>query len=179
MRIRKTVFENVKVIDAHEFVDSRGTFKKIFDSDRVEQIIQHDFRIKQVNISQNTRKGTVRGMHLQNKPFGESKIVFCSKGSVNDVVVDMRKESSTYLQAFNFILNEHDQNLIYIPNGFAHGYQSLVDNTELIYLSNNVYNKMYESGLNPLDPIVEPQWTIPISELSERDQKLPRVTVIK
>lgn len=176
MLIKNNIFEKVKEIDAHEFVDSRGTFKKIFDSEKIERIIQHQFNIKQVNISQNILKGTVRGMHLQNKSFGESKIVFCSKGSVNDVVVDLRKKSNTYMQVFSFLLNENDQRLIYIPDGFAHGYQSLCDDTELIYLSNNIYNKKYESGVNPLDPIIKSHWTIPISQLSERDRNLPGIT---
>lgn len=169
-------FEEIKLIEAHEFRDSRGIFKKIFDRDKIEQIIQGEFEIKQVNISQNSLEGTVRGMHLQNEPYGESKIVFCSKGSVNDVVVDMRKKSDSYLQVFNFILDEKDANVIYIPKGFAHGYQSLVDDSELIYLSDNIYKKSYESGISPIDPIVFSQWTLPISQLSERDRSLPKIS---
>lgn len=176
---KNTNFEAIQVIEAHEFRDSRGTFKKIFDSDKITELIHKNFQIKQVNISHNPIRGTVRGMHMQKEPFGESKIVFCSKGILNDVVVDLRKGSETYLQVYSFLLNESDNKLVYIPSGFAHGYQTLKNDSELIYLSNNEYAKDFESGLNPLDPIVKSNWSIPISQMSDRDQSLPIVPLIK
>ena len=147
-------------------------FKKVFDQQKIENLIQKQFSIKQLNISSNRQRGTVRGMHFQRPPFEEAKIIFCTRGSINDVVIDLRPNSSTYLRVKSIVLSEDDNKLIFIPSGCAHGYQSLTDNTEIIYHSDTFYNVDYESGINPRDPAIFPHWSIPITELSDRDSKL-------
>lgn len=171
--------ENLEIVQIHEFKDLRGTFKKVFDQKKLESIIQRKFSIRQLNISSNNHKGTVRGMHFQRSPFQEAKIIFCTKGRINDVVIDLRPNSSTFLNIKSIILSEDNNELIFVPAGCAHGYQSLTDNSEIIYLSDNFYDVASESGVNPMDPRISSYWSIPISQLSERDSHLPRFDEIK
>ena len=176
--IQKQEIDNLVVSQIHEFTDSRGIFRKIFDQQKIENIIQRQFPIRQLNISRNSKRGTVRGMHFQKPPYEEAKIIYCTMGSINDIVIDLRPDSNTYLNVVSIEMSEDDNKLIFIPAGCAHGYQSLTDNTEIIYLSDNFYNVDYESGINPLEPIIAPHWTEPITELSERDSKLYKLDEI-
>jgi dTDP-4-dehydrorhamnose 3,5-epimerase len=173
--MQTTNIDGLTVYQVHEFTDLRGSFKKIFNLPVIETIIQKDFKIQQVNVSKNRKLGTVRGMPLQRAPFEEFKIIFCTKGHIRDVVIDLRQESKSYLQIFSIDLHQSDKNSVIIPPGCAHGYQSISDETELVYLSDKEYDTTYEIGVNPRDPIVLPHWPLTISNLSERDSKLPNI----
>jgi len=177
--IKNQEIDNLVISQIHKFSDERGMFKKVFDQQKIENLIQMHFPIKQLNISSNRQKGTVRGMHFQRHPFEEAKIIFCTRGRINDVVIDLRPDSITYLRVKSIVMSEDDNKLIFIPAGCAHGYQSLTDNTEIIYLSDNFYNVNYESGINPLDPAIFPHWSMPITELSDRDSKLRMISRVQ
>jgi dTDP-4-dehydrorhamnose 3,5-epimerase len=112
-------------------------------------------------------------MHLQHEPHQEIKLVRCIRGSVYDVIVDLRIDSPTFLKWFGVELSEKNRKLIYIPEGFAHGFQTLQENSELLYHHTEYYNPQSEGGLNYLDPIIGIEWPLPVSLISDRDQNLP------
>ena len=148
--------------------DLRGRFDKLFDSSFC-QAIDTTFEIKQVNRSITIRKGARRGLHFQLPPYGEAKVVSCVLGSVFDVVVDLRRGSSTFLQWESFELSEDIGSSIFIPEGFAHGFQALTDNDHLLYFHNQHYSPSYESGLNLDDPQLAIEWPITSKVISSRD----------
>ena len=98
-----------------------------------------------MNISTNIKKGTVRGFHYQKKPRNEQKIVICNKGTILDVLIDLRKKSKNFLKIYNFLLSENKNNCLLIPKGFAHGFQSLTNNTQIIYFHSELYYKKLNS----------------------------------
>src|SRR5690606_8404515 len=118
-----------------------------------------------------TRRGTIRGLHFQYAPHAETKIVSCLQGSIYDVAVDLRAGSQTFLQWYGLILSAERQNSLVIPPGFAHGFQTLEDNTQILYLVSAPYSAADEDGLNPLDPTIGIEWPLPPSEISPRDQQ--------
>jgi dTDP-4-dehydrorhamnose 3,5-epimerase len=125
---------------------------------------------KQVNISNNKIAGTIRGMHFQLPPYEDAKLVGCIKGRVFDVVIDMRINSSTYMQWEAVELSDKNGISLLIPNGFAHGFQTLEDESELLYCHSNIYKIDCESGINPMDPMVNISWPLPITLISEKDK---------
>ena len=165
-------FEGLKIISREKYLDSRGEFFKIFNHDDMDQLGWND-AIKQINFSQTYSKGTVRGMHMQFSIYSEYKLVTCIKGSIFDVAVDLRKESKTYLKFFSIQLDQADNLSLMIPPGYAHGFQVLEENSQIIYTHSKEYSKLHEGGINPLDPDIKIQWPLPVIGLSERDQNLP------
>jgi dTDP-4-dehydrorhamnose 3,5-epimerase len=135
--------------------------------------------VKQVNISCNKISGTVRGMHFQLPPYEDAKLVGCIKGRVFDVVIDIRINSSTYMQWEAVELSDKNGISLLIPNGFAHGFQTLEDETELLYCHSNLYKAEYESGVNPIDPMVNISWPLPITLISEKDKNRPFIKGFK
>jgi dTDP-4-dehydrorhamnose 3,5-epimerase len=127
--------------------------------------------IAQANIASNITKGTLRGMHFQFPPAAETKLVRCTRGAILDIIVDLRPESPTYLQHVAVELNEDNQRALYVPERFAHGYQALADNTDTSYQVGEFYRPEAESGLMYNDPHLELKWPLPISVISEKDQK--------
>jgi len=120
--------------------------------------------------------GAVRGMHFQYPPHAEVKIISCLKGKVWDVAVDLRKGSPTFLQTHSVTLSEDVPQSYLIPKGFAHGFQTLTPDCELIYFHTADYNAAAEAGLNALDPRLDIQWPIAITERSKRDEQHPMLT---
>ena len=174
LNINSTEFKGLYTIIPNSFKDERGAFSRVFCEDELKDIFH--FNIKQINHSVTKEKGTVRGMHFQYEPNAEIKIVKCIKGSVLDVVVDIRKNSPTFLQHFAVELTEQNQKMIYIPKGFAHGFQTLEDNTELLYLHSNTYAPSNEGALNVSDPKLNIKWSLDIIDLSKRDENHPFLT---
>ena len=170
LNIYKTKFEGLYIIESVVHGDDRGSFSRVFCEDEFSDILDGE-RIKQINHSVTERKGTVRGMHFQYEPDTEIKIIKCIKGRVFDVVVDIRKDSKTFLKTFSIELSEKNRVMIYIPKGFAHGFQTLEDNTELLYLHTNVYSPNNEGALNIRDSLLSINFPLDIINLSKKDSE--------
>jgi dTDP-4-dehydrorhamnose 3,5-epimerase len=152
--------------------DSRGTFFRNYDKrDFVRAGLQKE--IVQQNISINTRKGTFRGMHMQLPPHAETKIIQCLSGKVSDIVLDVRKDSPSFLQWIAIELSAAACNMILIPEGCAHGFQSLEDHTVLLYMHTAYYNKQAECGYRYNDPMLKISLPLPPVVISERDHLHP------
>jgi dTDP-4-dehydrorhamnose 3,5-epimerase len=162
------------VIDLQPFSDERGWFARSYCKNEFGQI-GHTAEWVQLNHSVSYEKGTLRGMHFQHPPFTEIKMVRCIAGAVYDVIVDLRKGSPTFLQWFGVELSEANKRMLYIPAGFAHGFQTLAGNTGLFYHHSNYYTPGSEGGLRYDDPSVGIRWPVPVSVLSERDKAHPLV----
>lgn len=157
------------VIQLEPYADKRGMFTRLFCWDEVKQIGHHK-QILQINHSLTKKKGTVRGMHFQHPPKAEIKIVKCLHGSVWDVIIDLRSSSATLLKWHGELLSADNQKMMYIPQGFAHGFQTLEENTELLYLHTEFYDPKYEGGIRFNDPIINITWPLTVAEISEKDQ---------
>lgn len=167
-KIQKTKFHGLFIIKINYKLDGRGYFVKNFRSDFLNDN-KLNFKIKEINISYNKLKGTLRGMHYQKSPFSETKIVQCLSGKIHDVVIDLRKKSSTYGKCFSYQFSEDDGKLIFIPKGFAHGYQTLKPKTLVQYYVDQKYNKKYESGIQYDDPKYALKWPLKVSNISKKD----------
>lgn len=129
--------------------------------------------LAQINHSLTRKKGAVRGLHYQHPPHAESKLVMCLRGRAFDVAVDLRPDSPTFLTWHSVELSPGNRNAFSIPEGCAHGFQALEENTELLYLHTEYYTPPSEGGLNPTDPRLGIAWPLPITEISERDRSHP------
>jgi dTDP-4-dehydrorhamnose 3,5-epimerase len=172
MIFTETALKGAYIIDLEPRVDERGFFARAF--------CQHEFEahslkpvIAQANIAFNERKGTLRGMHFQFTPMAETKIVRCTRGAILDVVVDLRPESPTWLRSVAVELNEDNHRALYVPERFAHGYQTLADSTETSYHVGEFYAVGYEGGLLYSDPRLNIQWPLPVSVISPKDRVWP------
>jgi dTDP-4-dehydrorhamnose 3,5-epimerase len=166
----ETRLKDAFVIDLERREDQRGFFARAF--------CQNEFKahglkpvIAQVNIASTRKKGTLRGLHFQYPPAAETKLVRCVRGAILDIIVDLRPESITYLQHVSVELNEDNQRALYVPERFAHSYLTLRDNTDTSYHVGEFYTPEAEGGLLYNDPRLGLQWPIPITTISEKDQK--------
>ncbi len=175
MNFIPTFIRGVYVVELNPFLDQRGSFVRNFCKNEFKEIGLNK-EIVQINHSLTKNKGAFRGLHFQKPPYSEIKIIRCIKGSVYDVVVDIRKDSPTFLQHFAVNLNENEYKMIVIPEGCAHGFQSLEENCELIYLHTAFYEPDHEGGLNIDDPKLNIELPLPITEISERDKNHPLIT---
>lgn len=173
--LRETPLKNLKLINHLPVKDDRGFLSRLFCQKTLSQLINKK-TIKQINKTSTKNKGTVRGLHFQYPPVAETKIVSCLKGKVWDVAVDLRKGSSTFLQYHAQILSEENNTSFFIPEGFAHGFQSLTSNCEMLYFHTENYNKDFEGAINAIDPIIGIKWPEPINERSKRDTNHPMLT---
>jgi len=169
--IRDTKIAGVQVIDSEPFRDERGFFNRIFCHEEF-ATVRPNLVIAQINHSMTRRKGTVRGMHFQYPPHAEMKIVRCIKGSIYDVAVDLRKGSPTFLQWHGETLSAENMKALVIPEGCAHGFQTLEDDVETIYFCTQAYCKQVESGIRFDDPAISINWMLPVSQTSEKDKSL-------
>jgi dTDP-4-dehydrorhamnose 3,5-epimerase len=169
MRFNATKIEGCFEINLHAIEDDRGGFARVFcQKEALPYIGQVNF--VQINHSINHKKGTFRGMHFQNTPFAEGKLIRCIAGSVMDFVLDIRKNSPTFLKWISFELSAKNQKMVYIPKGVAHGFQTLEDTTELLYHHTQYYNKRAEGGICFNDPSVNIILPLPIGSISEKDK---------
>jgi dTDP-4-dehydrorhamnose 3,5-epimerase len=148
--------------------DQRGFFSRFFCAEELSSV-GFNLPIAQINHTFTSMRGSVRGLHFQSKPFAEDKFVSCLRGKVFDVAVDLRKESPTFLKWHAEILSAENMVSLLIPQGFAHGFQTLIDDCELIYLHSKPYSQQAEGALNVNDPRLAIAWPLPITNLSERD----------
>ena len=152
--------------------DERGAFARTFC--RQELAAQGiDFDIVQCNVSLNARRGTVRGMHFQRPPKAEGKLVRCTRGAVHDVIVDLRRDSPAYCRWFSVELTADNRRILYVPQGLAHGFQSLTDDTELLYEMSAFYCAEYAAGVRWNDPAFGIRWPLEVTVLSPKDQFYP------
>lgn len=172
MIFTETKLKGAYIIELERREDTRGFFARGF--------CQKEFRahglkptVAQGNIASNIRAGTLRGMHFQYPPAAESKLVRCTRGAIYDIIVDLRPESATYLQHIGVELNEDNQRALYVPERFAHGYQTLTDKTDTSYLVGEFYTPDAEGGLLYDDPSLKLTWPLPVSVVSDKDQKFP------
>ena len=172
MIITETNLSGLYVIKSEPFGDDRGYFERRFCSKEFKEY-GLQFEMVQVNKNFNVSSGTLRGLHFQNQPFSETKVVQCSSGSIQDVVVDIRTNSPTYLEHFSIVLTEQNGISLYIPKGFAHGYLSLEDNSAALYMVDQGYEPNSEGGVRFDDPKLQINWMHSIEEISEKDQSWP------
>ncbi len=168
MIFEETLLEGSYIISPKVLEDSRGWFTRFFCKKEFAQI-GHTKEWVQINHSFTSKKGSVRGMHFQKPPFEEIKMVRCIAGAVYDVIVDIRKDSKTFLNYFGAELSAENKKMMYIPQGFAHGFQTLSDDAELIYHHTQYYNPEAEDALHHQDSILNITWPLIITEVSERD----------
>ena len=161
-------FNDAFIIELEKFTDQRGFFARTFDHMQFEEK-GLESTIVQTNISFTEKKGTIRGLHYQINPFEETKIVMCSKGKIFDVVIDLRPESKTFMNWASFELDSKESKILYIPEGFAHGFQTLEDNTELVYQISNWYSPEHASGLRWDDNKFQINWPIQNPIISKKD----------
>ena len=155
--------------------DHRGYFERLFCAGELRALLSGR-SIVQINHSLTARRGVVRGLHFQYPPHAEMKMVSCLRGEVFDVAVDLRQGSATFLHWHAAILSADNHQTLLIPEGLAHGFQTLADNCELLYLHTAAYRADAEGALNALDPRLDIAWPLPITELSERDRNHPLIT---
>jgi len=172
MKFTPTSLLGSYVVDLNPYQDERGWFARYFCKQEFEGI-GHSKEWVQMNHSVTYKKASIRGMHYQLAPFREIKLVRCVAGSVFDVIVDLRKDSSTFLQWFGQELSAENKKMLYIPEGFAHGFQSLSENCELLYHHSEYYTPGSEGGIRFDDPLVKIQWPLPVTVLSDRDAAHP------
>jgi dTDP-4-dehydrorhamnose 3,5-epimerase len=162
----------LKRVEHKRHGDERGFVSRLFCAEEL-SVAGWKKPIIQVNHSYTIRCGTVRGMHLQRPPHAEMKLVSCIRGEVWDVAVDVRAGSKTFLRWHAEHLSAANRCALLIPEGFAHGFQTLADDVELIYCHSSAYTAKGEVGLNPKDPMLAIDWPLQITELSARDSQHP------
>lgn len=162
------------LIDVQPVQDSRGFFTRTFCEKEFgeHKLVQH---FVQANHSGTKGKGVIRGMHFQYPPHGETKLVKCVQGAIFDVIVDVRAGSPTFLQWYGAELTAENRRMMYVPVGFAHGFQSLTDNSEITYMVSGFYNRESEGGIQYDDEKVKIDWPLPVSLVSDKDLKIPMV----
>jgi len=169
MRFLSTPLQDVFLIDLEPISDDRGFFSRFFCLDEFQKKgLEHHFA--QGNVSFSKEKGTLRGLHYQLPPSEEVKLVRCTQGSFYDVVLDLRKNSSTYGRSFGETLSAENRRMMYVPKGCAHGFLTLEEKTEVSYLVSSPYSKELERGVRWDDPAFEIAWPFPPKVLSDRDR---------
>lgn len=170
--VQSTVLDAVKVLERRSMADQRGSFSRLFDADEL-AALGWTQPVAQVNHSVTAKRGSLRGMHYQLPPHAEMKLVTCIRGAVLDVALDVRAGSNTLSRWHGEHLTADNQRALLIPAGFAHGFQTLSDDVELIYCHSAPYQVDSEVGHNALDPLFSIEWPDPITEISKRDQSHP------
>ncbi len=172
MKFTPTELPGAFVVDLEPISDDRGFFARSW--------CREEFRarglsaeLSQCSISFNRAKGTLRGMHYQLAPYGEAKLVRCTMGAVHDVIIDLRPDSPTYLRSVAVELSSHNRRALFIPEGFAHGFQTLADDTEVFYQMSQSYVPDAARGARWNDPTFAIQWPEAERTISGRDQQWP------
>lgn len=168
MKFIETKLKDAFIIDLELRNDDRGGFARTFCAKEFEE---HGLKptVAQCNLSFNYKAGTLRGMHYQVSPACETKLVRCTKGAIYDVIIDMRPESPTYMQHIGVELTEENRRALYVPELFAHGYQALTDDAEVVYQVGEFYTPGYERGLRYDDPTFGIEWPMPVTVISAKD----------
>ena len=169
MIFKKMNLEGVYLIESEKIEDERGFFARVWDS---KKFLENNLnpKIVQCNISRTKLKGTIRGLHYQKNPFEENKLIRCTKGKIFDVLLDLRPTSKTFKKYEGFELSEDNHKMVYVPEGFAHGFQTLENNSEVFYQVSQWYTPSSESGIKWNDPAFQIKWPLDLAEISQKDQ---------
>lgn len=168
MKFHSTKLEGSYLVDLEPVQDNRGWFARYYCKDEFKKI-GHDKEWVQMNHSFTNKKGSVRGMHYQLRPHREIKLVRCISGVVFDVIIDLRSGSPSFLNWFGTELSASNKKMLYIPEGFAHGFQCLTENCELLYHHTEIYTPGSEGGIRYNDPKINIEWPLDVSVISDRD----------
>lgn len=172
MEFTETKLKGAFVLEIKKLEDERGFFGRSWCAKELAANgLKHD--IKQANTSLSLREGTIRGMHYQNDPFQETKLVRCTRGAIFDVIIDLRKDSPTYKQWVGVELTQDNYKMLYVPEDFAHGFITLAANSEVSYLVTQFYSPGAEAGIRWDDPTFNIQWPIRPIVISEKDKMHP------
>ena len=174
LEVSATPLGGLKTLQRRCIEDSRGYFSRLFCANELRESGFPE-AIFQVNQTLTLHRGAVRGMHFQHVPYAEIKIVSCLRGEVFDVAVDLRQGSPTFLSWYGDVLSAGNRKSLLIPEGFAHGFQTLTDDCELLYFHSAPYVPTAEGALNALDPRLSIEWPLPVGEMSERDRLHPHL----
>lgn len=168
MRFTETALKGAFIIEPDRIEDERGFFARTFCRQEFEK---HGLNpnLVQCSVSFNTKKGTVRGMHYQTKPHEEARLVRCTRGAMYDVILDLRGDSPTFKQWISVELTAENRTMVYIPEGFAHGFQTLEDNTEVFYQMSEFYHPECARGARWDDPVFGIVWPIDKKTVSRKD----------
>jgi dTDP-4-dehydrorhamnose 3,5-epimerase len=172
MIFTETKLKGAFIIDVKRLEDERGFFGRAWCKREFEQHGLNSNAV-QANVSYNKVKGTLRGMHFQVAPYAEAKIIRCTSGALYDVIIDIRPESPTYKQWIGVELTEESMRMLYVPEGFAHGFVTLKDHTSAHYLVTQYYTPGSESGIRYDDPEFDIAWPIKPTVVSEKDRAIP------
>jgi dTDP-4-dehydrorhamnose 3,5-epimerase len=172
MQFTETKLKGAYFIDIKKIEDERGFFARGW--------CQNEFKtfnlnpnLAQLNIGFSHKRGTLRGMHFQTSPWEEAKLVRCTKGAIYDVIIDLRRDSPTHKQWIGVELTEENHRMLYAPEGFAHGYQTLADNTEIYYQTSQFYAPEFATGVRYDDPAFGIVWILPVEIVSNQDRLWP------
>lgn len=168
MIFTETILKDAFVIDLEKLEDERGFFARCWDNKKFKEL-GLDPNLVQCSISFNKNKGTLRGMHYQDAPFEENKLVRCTRGKIFDVIIDLRPKSMTFKKWFGIELTDDNYKMLYIPKGVAHGFQTLEDDTEVFYQMSEFYMPEYARGIRWDDPVFHIDWPLKISVISQKD----------
>ena len=173
MKFFETELKCSYIIELEKLEDERGFFSRSWDRNEFkEQGLNHN--LVQCNISFSKKRGTLRGMHFQKKPFEETKLVRCTRGKIFDVIIDLRAESNTYKKWIGVELKSDDFKMLYIPEGFAHGFQTLEDDTEVFYQMSNWFSPEHVRGIRWNDKEFDIKWPIDNPIISKKDLSYDR-----
>lgn len=174
MIVRETDLADARLIDIEPRGDERGMFARTFCSEEFAAAGLETVFVQQ-NTSVSRHRGTVRGMHYQRPPHAEAKLVRCVRGAICDVIVDMRRGSPTFLRHQAFELTAENRRQLFIPKGFAHGFQTLADDTEVNYLMSTAYAPGTEGGVRHDDPLLDIRWPLPVGVIADKDSGWPLI----
>ena len=175
MIFTETILQGAYIIDIEKRQDQRGFFARTWCLTEFE-IQGLATRAVQTNISYSRRQGTVRGMHYQASPYAETKLIRCTRGAIYDVIIDLRFDSPTFKQWLGIELTSTNYRMLYVPEGFAHGFQTLVDDVEVNYQVSQFYTPEAELGLRYDDPAFRIEWPQKVQVISEKDRSWPDYT---
>lgn len=170
-----TPLAGLVVVQRKRLEDMRGFFSRLFCADEL-STVGFALPIAQINQTLTRKRGAVRGLHFQHPPHAEDKFVSCLRGEIFDVAVDLRRGSPTLLTWHAEMLSAENSRSLFIPQGFAHGFQALTDDCELLYLHSRPYAAQAEGALNVNDPALNIAWPLAFTDISQRDSAHPRIT---
>ncbi len=171
MKLIKTKLDRAFIIELEKSEDERGFFSNIW-SKKIFQENNLNIDITELNMGFNKKKGTIRGLHYQSAPYEGAKLVRCTRGRIWDVVLDLRPDSKTFKEWYSVELSYDNYKANYIPEGCAHGYQTLEDNSIIFYLNSQVYNRDFEKGVSYSDPAFNIPFPLKVTEISKKDSSL-------
>jgi dTDP-4-dehydrorhamnose 3,5-epimerase len=172
MLFLETAIRDVYLIEPKRIEDNRGYFAILWNQSTLrDQGLDSTFY--QANLSFNHRKGTLRGMHFQHPPYEQAKLIWCLRGAIYDVLIDIRPDSPTYGRWAGFEMTAESRQILYVPRGMAHGFQTLDDDTAIVYHVAQDYAPHAEGGIRYDDPAFTIRWPLPVSEISTKDQRWP------